>query len=294
MTVTTPIADQSGLDGLRAEIDSIDRQMQELLIRRFEVTREVANLKQTQRSQNNWRPNRQAQLLRGLVGRHRGTCPQTALIRIWQEIMGASLALQGPFSVGVALAESGDLWDLARDHFGNVATMGVVGPAPQVVGAVSEGDISVGVVPLPQDGEDRPWWRLIGVSTPGAGTDVQPVRVVARLPLFGAEGSRATAANDGFAIARLTCEPSGDDRCLIAVETNQEISRGGMTALAARLSAPTRVLASTAEGDGRWWLVEIDRFLPADTPSPFATEPQIRHYVHLGCYAAPHLDDATA
>ncbi|MBU2089400.1 MAG: chorismate mutase, partial [Alphaproteobacteria bacterium] len=157
MTVTTPIADQSGLDGLRAEIDSIDRQMQELLIRRFEVTREVANLKQNQRSQNNWRPNRQAQLLRGLVTRHRGTCPQTALIRIWQEIMGASLALQGPFSVGVALAESGDLWDLARDHFGNVATMGVVGPAPQVVGAVSEGDISVGVVPLPQDGEDRPW-----------------------------------------------------------------------------------------------------------------------------------------
>lgn len=285
MTVPMPIPEQTGLDALRAEIDSLDRQMQELLIRRFEVTREVANLKQSQRSQNNWRPSRQAQLLRGLVERHRGTCPQTALIRIWQEIMGASLALQGPFSVGVAIADTGDLWDIARDHFGNVAPMGLIGPAPQVVGAVTEGDIAVGIVPLPNDGEEMPWWRLIGVGNDGE----TPVRVVARLPLFGAQGARGNAAIDGFALARLAIEPSGQDRCLMAVETSQEVSRGGIAALAGKmLPAGARVLASAVENDGRWWLIEADQFLPVESPSPFATEPQIRHYVHLGCYAAPH------
>lgn len=273
MTLTAPTIDQNELEALRREIDSLDREMHTLLMRRFEVTGRVAALKRSQQSTNNWRPGRQAQLLRALVSRHNGNCPDAALVRVWQEIMGASLALQGSFSVGIFADEAGELWNLARDHFGSYIAMSEQDSTEALVGAVAAGDLSVAVVPAPREGEASPWWLAL--------TKQDGLRAVARLPLFDTPNRRDSQGGDAFALARLDVEETGDDRTLLAVLGDAEDD-----ALLAALGGKGRVLGSANTQDGRWRLVEIDRFI---APDASLTLPSSLHrYCHLGCYAAPH------
>ena len=280
MTLTAPTIDQNELEALRREIDSLDREMHTLLMRRFEVTGRVAELKRSQQSTNNWRPGRQAQLLRTLVSRHNGNCPDAALVRVWQEIMGASLALQGSFSVGIFTDEAGELWNLARDHFGSYIAMSEMDSPEALVAAVTAGDLSVAVLPAPQDGESAPWWLAL---TEQGETEQQGIRAVARLPLFDSPNRRDAQSGDAFALACLDPEETGDDRTLLAVLADAGASN---EAVLMALSEAGRILAIADAQDGRWRLVEIDRFIAPDARLPL---PALLHrYCHLGCYAAPY------
>lgn len=273
MTLTAPTIDQNELEALRREIDSLDREMHTLLMRRFEVTGRVAALKRSQQSTNNWRPGRQAQLLRALVSRHNGNCPDAALVRVWQEIMGASLALQGSFSVGIFADEAGELWNLARDHFGSYIAMSEMDSTDALVAAVTAGDLSVAVLPAPRESDASPWWLAL--------TEQHGIRAVARLPLFDTPNRRDSQGGDAFALARLDVEETGDDRTLLAVLGDAEDD-----ALLAALGGKGRVLGSANTQDGRWRLVEIDRFIAPDASPSLPSS--LHRYCHLGCYAAPH------
>ena len=69
------------LEGLRGEIDEIDDALQDLLIRRAEVSHAIAKVKQPASVQGNGtiapalRPAREAAILRRLIARHRGDLP---------------------------------------------------------------------------------------------------------------------------------------------------------------------------------------------------------------------------
>lgn len=280
MTLTAPTIDQNELEALRREIDALDREMHTLLMRRFEVTGRVAALKRSQQSANNWRPGRQAQLLRALVSRHNGSCPDAAIVRVWQEIMGASLALQGSFSVGVFADKAGDLWNLARDHFGSYIDMAEQDSTQALIAAVAAGELSVAVLPAPEDGEASPWWLALTAQETVQGN----LRVVARLPLFETPNRRDAQGGDAFALAVLDAEETGDDRTLLAVLAEADDDDGEVLAA---LGGEGRLLASADTKDGRWRLIEIDRFLAPDA-SLSLPSPLIHRYCHLGCYAAPH------
>ncbi|TAN57065.1 MAG: chorismate mutase, partial [Magnetospirillum sp.] len=87
--------DSATLDQLRREIDRIDDTIHDLLMQRSAVVESIAAAKPAGRV--TLRPGREAAILRRLLGRHRGPFPKMALVRIWREIMGALVALQGPF-----------------------------------------------------------------------------------------------------------------------------------------------------------------------------------------------------
>ena len=59
-----------------------------------------------------------------MIGRHRGPFPRQDLAASGGEIIVATLAFEGPFSVAVLTPEEiRGYWDLARDHFGGVVPM---------------------------------------------------------------------------------------------------------------------------------------------------------------------------
>src|SRR3989304_6084616 len=108
---------ETDLTALRKEIDAIDAEIHALIMRRAAITESIRGLKAG--DELKLRPGREANILRALVARHTGAFPRTQLVRIWREILSASLAMQGPFSVAVFATETAyGLWDLARDHFG--------------------------------------------------------------------------------------------------------------------------------------------------------------------------------
>lgn len=105
------------LDELRREIDRLDDNIQDLLIQRTAAVERIGALKGDDTIY--LRPGRQAEILRRLVARHHGRYPRVALIRLWNEMMGALVALQGPFTLAVYMPERGAGYlELARDQYG--------------------------------------------------------------------------------------------------------------------------------------------------------------------------------
>ena len=266
------------LEEVRREIDEIDASLHDLIMRRTCVVEQVIAAKGTTNT-GNFIPGREIKVLRGLMQRHEGAFPRHALIRMWREMISVFAAMQGPFHV-VACAEEGDqgCWDLARDHFGSHDKMSTLATPREVVARVSTDEAAIGVVPVPAEGGDA-WWRTMG----GAGA----LRIVARLPFI--EGSNARTGGVGaYALAKLDFDPTGDDRSLLVVETETELSRAGLRSLLTN-SGLTPQLIVTDRLDGVAHLIEVDGFIQAeDEPvRKLADLEEVRSVLAIGAYGVP-------
>ncbi|MDD9927735.1 MAG: chorismate mutase [Rhodospirillaceae bacterium] len=266
------------LEEVRREIDEIDAALHDLIMRRTRVVEQVIAAKGTTNT-GNFIPGREIKVLRGLMQRHEGAFPRHALIRMWREMISVFAAMQGPFHV-VAGAEEGDqgCWDLARDHFGSHDKMSTLATPREVVARVSSDEAAIGVVPVPAEDGDA-WWRTMG----GA---VAP-RIVARLPFI--EGSNARTGGVGaYALAKLDFDPTGDDRSLLVVETETELSRAGLRSLLTNAGLTPQLIV-TDRRDGAAHLMEVDGFVQAeDEPvRKLADLEEVRSVLAIGAYGVP-------
>ena len=74
----------ASLSDLRNEIDEIDKRLHDLLMRRVEIGREVAEAKTGTDAGPNLRPGREAQIIRGLAARNNG--PLSKFGPMWGDI----------------------------------------------------------------------------------------------------------------------------------------------------------------------------------------------------------------
>src|SRR5690606_6162521 len=91
------------LDEVRRRIDAIDAEMLRLVDARAAIAREVAAAKAAAGDAGRFglRPGREAQLLRSLLAQPRQAASPALVIRLWREMIGESLNLQGPFHLAV-------------------------------------------------------------------------------------------------------------------------------------------------------------------------------------------------
>ena len=96
------------LQDLRREIDSIDEQVHELLMKRGDIIDRLISVKKTQEVGSAFRPAREADMMRRLVQRHRGILPLDTVESIWRVIISTFTYVQAPFSVhaDISLGES--------------------------------------------------------------------------------------------------------------------------------------------------------------------------------------------
>jgi len=279
--------DNEDLTALRAEIDAIDDRIQDLLIRRTEVVERVgAQKQQSNTAKVAVRPAREAEIIRRLLGRHRGPFPKPVIVRMWRELLSAQVSLQAPFSVAVFAPRGARCYGaLAHDHFGAYTPMTVHESASQVLRAVSDGSAMVGVLPIPEGEEEDPWWRNL-MST----ADRMP-KVVIRLPFA------ELGVGDGchaFAVAAIEPEPTGDDITLIAFETMAGISRGRLKEMLADAGLDaTWIAVSRSSRDSDAWLhfVSAPTFVgPTDQRLASVTAgsaDRIARIIPIGAYARP-------
>lgn len=274
------------LDDLRRRIDEIDDELHDLIMERIAVVERIAGTKQRDGIVA-IRPGREAQILRRLVARHRGPMSRAMLVRVWRELISGAIALQGDFAVAVsAVDERSDYWDLARDHFGSHTPMTVYHSVSEVLRAVGEKRAAIGVLPMPVEGEPTPWWPLL------AGAGAAAPRVLARLP-FGSRGNaRGDGGVDALAIGHGTPDPTGDDRSLVAFETDGEVSRARLIDTLKSVGLRVTLFAAfERENERRWSLVELDDVVHADDPRLVRAlallAERIAGIAHLGGYAKP-------
>ena len=272
------------LDALRREIDAIDISIHDLLMQRTDVVQKVRDHKRPHRIKI--RPTREAEILYRLVSEHKGPFPKRELVRIWRELIVATLSMEGPFSVAVHMPEDGSgVWDLARDQYGSFTPMTGHVSARRVIDAVRSQQATVGVLPLPRRDDADPWWRYL------AAEDEDAPRIIARLPFTGPSGGMGVEA---LAICPLAQEPTGRDCTYVAIEAEGEI---GLVRLGSSLKGAGLPYAYTAtwhgdEEPGRWvYLAEVTEYLaPDDRRIERLLEdialPNIRSIL-LGGYATP-------
>lgn len=249
---------EKSLDDLRQEIDRIDDALHDLLMQRTEVVEQVGALKGIDNAVL-LRPGREAEILRRLVSRHHGGFPKLALLRIWREILGGMIGLEGNVSVAVFMPDRGAGYlELAREHFGAVLAVTPFRSAGQVTRAVAEGSATVGIMPMPDREDTEAWW----ISLMGDSSDLP--RIIARLPFSGPGPGRGDGL-EALAIGRLASEPTGYDRSWLALETTPDISRARLRSVLSAAGIEPTLLAATQRTEENWLhLAEVSGHLVAE------------------------------
>jgi chorismate mutase-like protein len=273
----------SDLAELRRRIDAIDNRMHDLLIERAAVVARVAASKKDGEVAF-YQPAREAQILRRLATRHRGALPFATIVQIWRELLAAMVRLETPFAVAVFEPScSPGLRDLARGHYGSLAPIGTCGSAGEVIRAVSEGDATVGVLPMPQPGDRDPWWPHL------VWPDDRVPRVIARLP-FGARGNSRGNGADALVIGYCAPQETGADRTLFAAET-ADVSQSRVRELLASAGLDCTLFAACEQPGGALALYEIDGLVPISDPRITRIRSELGaalcRMVRLGGYAVP-------
>jgi chorismate mutase len=169
--------DKPTLADLRKDIDRIDEAMHRLLMERGEIIDRLIATKKTAETGSAFRPAREADIMRRLVERHKGSLPLDTAESIWRVIIATFTHVQAPFSVHADLS-AGDaaMRDSARFHFGFtvpfVPHMGAAG----VVAAVSESKGDLGLVPAFAAPHSGAWWTALEFES--------APKVIARLPFI--------------------------------------------------------------------------------------------------------------
>ncbi len=285
-------ADRS-LDALRREIDAIDETLHDLIMRRTQVVEKVRDLKR--RHKVKIRPAREAEILYHLMSRHEGLFPKRELIRMWRELIVATLSFEGPFSVAVHMPEQvGGYWDLARDQYGSFTPMTGHASVRRVIEAVRSQEATVGVLPVPTRDDAEPWWPHLAASSPDM------PRIIARLP-FAGPGNGRDGDLEALVICPVVQEPTGRDRSFLCFEAAREMGLDRVAATLAEAGLPTTFVAvgHDAEGSGDWLhLVEVDDFVAADDPRlPGVLDSlgrPVKTVIPLGGYATPLTPDDLA
>jgi chorismate mutase / prephenate dehydratase len=286
-------------------IDLADRGLVELLIQRY---RAVASLGPRD-DKPQYQPRREAQILRQLVAECGTGFPAETLVLMWRELLGATIRLQGDFTVAVyVVPEVQGYWDLARDHYGSLMTMLQFGSTLGVFHAVANAvpasktdrKIVVGVLPMPQTSPE-PWWPLLVQSAP------QTPQIIARLP-FAVRGNARSGGARALVIGHLGLERFDDDpvadaeyRTVIVTE-DARVSGGtiGETLAAAGLSNTLlgRQDSATGSDASALTLIELNGLVTADDPrlADFRRRigTDVQRIIHVGGYSAPlDLDSPT-
>lgn len=137
------------LGEIRREIDAIDDQLLELLNRRADCARKVAEIKCAAGEVECFhRPEREAEVLRRIVENNRGPLNSDTVARFFRELMSACLALEKPLGVAFLGPEGTFTQQAAYKHFGHAVNAVPFPAIDEIFRAVESGACQYGVVPV--------------------------------------------------------------------------------------------------------------------------------------------------
>jgi chorismate mutase len=245
--MTNPqIQNQASLAELRSEIDRIDAAMHGLLIERSEIINRLIAVKRTGESGSAFRPAREAEMMRRLVQRHRGSLPFDTVESIWRVIIATFTYVQAPFSVHADLSTGDALMrDSARFHFGFTVPFRPHLGAASVVEAVSASRGDLGLVPAFAVAGAGPWWTALEfASSP---------KIIARLPFV--ERADHPAAMPAFVVSRVAADAMVTETEVWSMRVSgwSAAAVNAVAALADVIAVPDRAF------DGAALLVSVER-----------------------------------
>lgn len=270
---------------LRIQLDAIDDEIHDLLMRRAGVVQSVAV--EGGKKGTKIRPGREATILRRLLARHRGAWPAQAIVRIWQEIFGAALIIEGGQTLAICAGDEGEgRLGLAREYFGPLTPLRQhQSPAQTLADLTRDGGAQLAILPPPSEGDDAHggWWTVLAATDPA-------LYVIMRLP-FWKPRAEGLSTCDACVVATIPPDPSGADRGLILLGFQAEMSRARVAELVTKAGFIPQALwvRQQANKSRSLALVEVDGLVAATDPRlALIAEIDIKPRV-VGGYALPIL-----
>ncbi|HSV04094.1 MAG TPA: chorismate mutase [Phenylobacterium sp.] len=203
-------AQPPSLAEVRERIDAIDAELLRLVDERASLASVVAAAKTAAGEAGKFglRPAREAQLLRKLLASPRRGATPALVVRIWRELIGESLLVQGPFSLAVwGDGDAARAVELARLRFGAAPALKQARRPEDALAAARK----LGGVAVVALAPDNAWWgRLLAEPR---------LRVFAALPCLAAWGPLSA-----LAVADVEVEPSGADNTFWVTDAPQPAS----------------------------------------------------------------------
>jgi chorismate mutase/prephenate dehydratase len=132
---------------IRAEINAVDEQLQQLLNRRALLAQQVGISKHADgHTVDFYRPEREAQVLRAAIERNAGPLRNEEIARLFREIMSACLAQQEPLKVAFLGPEGTHTQAAVFKHFGHSVRALALSTSDEVFHEVEAGNADFGVV----------------------------------------------------------------------------------------------------------------------------------------------------
>jgi chorismate mutase len=271
------------LTKLRAQLDALDDQIHDLLMARAAVVENVA--REGGKIGTKIRPGREAIILRRLLARHAGALPAQAIIRFWRELFGAALIIEGGQTMAVCDGEGGaERLALAREHFGPYTPARRHHNPAQTLADLARDTAQLAVLPPPAEDDDAQgaWWPMLTATAP------HRLFVIGKIP-FWPKRVEGAPAGEAYVVASVRPDPSGDDRGLISLELNAEISRTRVTTMLKDAGfIPGAMWVRRVPGDARIRaLVEVEGLVEDDDPRLAALAGLDAPPVAIGGFAVP-------
>lgn len=139
----------SPLEMVRADIDQLDEQIQDLISKRARLAFRVrASKGEFTHAVDYYRPEREAQVLRKVIERNKGPLSDSEMLRLFREIMSACLAQQEPLKVAYLGPEGTFTQQAVNRHFGH-SVLALSHPSIDgVFEQVQKSEADFGVIPV--------------------------------------------------------------------------------------------------------------------------------------------------
>ena len=132
------------LKPLRGRIDALDRRLVKLLSARARLAQRIGRLKEGAA----YRPEREAQVLRGILAENPGPLPDGAMARLFTEIISACRSLEDSMTAAYLGPHGTFSQEAAVKQFGTLAKLAPCSSIDEVFRRVGTGAAGYGVVPV--------------------------------------------------------------------------------------------------------------------------------------------------
>lgn len=247
------MGDHVTIDMLRTQIDQIDDQLLDLILRRMRVTGGIAEVKALAAgTEFGFRAGREAEILRRVLARAGNEVSPAIVTQIWRALIGESLLRQGLADIALAPGAGADsvrLREIARCYFGFSAPVRLAGADGDVRAALiraAETEGVIAIAPWPGANGNGQWWSMLIESR------FADLRIAGGWPLFTSEGPEAAF------VARAGLSPSGtDESWAVAFDEHHQAASA---IAAAGLTGEEKARARAAV------LLRFDGFVAEDDP----------------------------
>jgi chorismate mutase/prephenate dehydratase len=148
MKMQSGSSEAESLEQLRTQIDKVDADIQRLISERAQCARRIGEIKGLTERAEFYRPEREAQVLRGVVERNQGPLRDEEMVRLFRELMSACLAQEEPLKIAYLGPEGTFTQSAVTKHFGHSVRALSVPTIDEVFHEVESGVADFGIAPV--------------------------------------------------------------------------------------------------------------------------------------------------